>query len=288
MARLRSISGVAERCWSRRKSRGSAALRLLWWGVWGLSHGEGNNECELRAFVSMLGESPTPSEAAVAVAASCRRRLGATANVKVQAECGAAADAPVCHIVDLMACVDGSVASCADYSGLVGQCREVAEQIEATATQCGQTPEDELPPVCDCACWGGAAGAPAPTPAAVIGWWPLDTSWCDASSNGHDLVLADGTAAGHGGWGNAPSPASSGGIGPAEAAVDMGAIAPGITTVASGTGLTVEGWTFGVHGGVGGVLFGFGDGAWGVPSLVLSNAWGFLWLAAGSSADSLK
>ncbi len=252
-----------------------------------MSHGEGNNECELQTFLSMLHDEPTaPSEAAATVAASCRRRLGDMANVKVRAQCGAAIDAPVCHIADLMACVDGSDASCADYSRLVDQCREVVEQIEAM--QCGHTSGDNLPPVCDCACWGGAAGAPAPTPAAVIGWWPLDTSWCDASGNGHELVLADGAAAGYGGWGNAPTPVSSGGIGPAETAVDMGATAPGITTVASGAGLTIEGWTFGIHGGVGGILFGFGDGAWGVPSLVLTNGWGFLWLAAGSTADSLK
>jgi hypothetical protein len=74
--------------------------------------------------------------------------------------------------------------------------------------------------------------------------------------------------------------------------VEMGAAVPSLTlaeaTPSDADGLTIEGWTLGVHGGPGGVLFGFGDSGWGTPSLVLSNSWGFLWLAAGSTGDSLK
>lgn len=292
----------------------AVAVRLLYLAAWFRPrvvaqehHGE-INKCELGTFLAMLGE-PTlpPSDAAAAAATSCRRHFRQNVDVQVRAQCGAGAEAPTCRIVDLMACVDGSAADCTEYSGLVEQCRQVARQIsEYTLAHCSQTPhaDDTLessnsnapsptppapsPPVCNCACWGGTAGFATPIPAGVIGWWPLDSSWCDASGNGHELVKPDGSAAGNGGWGNVATPVSSGGIGPAESAVDMGATALGLTTVESATSLTIEGWTLGEHGGIGGVLFGFGDGSWGVPSLVLSNAWGFLWLAAGSTGDSLK
>jgi hypothetical protein len=82
--------------------------------------------------------------------------------------------------------------------------------------------------------------------------------------------------------------ALTGGIQPGLASLPAAASSSFSSTVdVALNGLTVTGWALGKNGGEGGVLFGWGTGAWNEPSLVLRNGYGFLLLTAGSAAESV-
>jgi hypothetical protein len=63
-----------------------------------------------------------------------------------------------------------------------------------------------------------------------------------------------------------------------------GAVAPGLTTLPTANGLTFEGWFLKAGNNGSGTLFGFGDAAWGTPTLAVRMAWGELNVFGGAAA----
>jgi DNA-binding transcriptional regulator of glucitol operon len=153
----------------------------------------------------------------------------------------------------------------------------------------------------------------------LISWWPLDSDFNDFSpgaswgkNNLTSVLLSsyssfknvsnpDGSAYNLGFFEKSGYPSVGGSYGPTVHITDSsaasyseltGAVSSAMTEMPPGTnvtanGMTLSGWCLGENGGSGGELFGFGTGAWGTPSLLVSNSWGFVMLIAGSTSDSL-
>eukprot|EP00040_Diaphanoeca_grandis_P022074 m.118090 g.118090 ORF g.118090 m.118090 type:complete len:1316 (+) comp28633_c0_seq1:254-4201(+) len=120
-------------------------------------------------------------------------------------------------------------------------------------------------------------------PADIIAWWPLDVSWCDARGNDHSLTstVTEFTAT------LSQPPASTTGYSPNGSATGATSTSLSDPPVNFTTGLTIEGWVLGSHGGRGNKIFGWGDGAWGTPNLLVYNSYGFVFLRAGTTGDTL-
>ena len=115
----------------------------------------------------------------------------------------------------------------------------------------------------------------------LVAHWPLDGDWVDTVA-GRTLtpVLSGGFSAADVARGGANAA-----YGPTGRTSENGASDPSLTELDRTDGLTLEGWLFKTNHDTGGVLFGFGDGTWNEPALMVSDSWGLIAVTSGASGD---
>ncbi len=139
-------------------------------------------------------------------------------------------------------------------------------------------PDDTGDPVVDDS---GDPELPEIDEAGLIAHWPLDFDWTDRIG-GYTLSALE---AGGFSTSDVARSGANAAYGPTGRTTANGAYSSDVPALDLSTGITYEGWIFKTNNDTGGTWFGFGDGTWGTPAVLVSDSWGLIGVTTGASSD---